>query len=146
VIGADLPAVFRFFKHPRNLEAITPSWLGFRVLDASDSEVVQGTRIRYRLRLHGIPLRWESLITEYEENVRFADTMVTGPYRSWYHRHSFRAVPRGVEMEDVVDYTLPLGPLGRVAHLVAVRGQLEAIFAYRRQQINEIFDPKGVTA
>jgi ligand-binding SRPBCC domain-containing protein len=146
LIGADLPAVFRFFKDPRNLEPITPPWLRFRVLEASDREVAQGTRICYRLRLHGIPLRWESLIAEYEENVQFADAMVAGPYRSWYHRHRFRAVPEGVQMEDVVDYALPWGPLGRLAHAVAVRRQLEAIFAYRRRRISYVFNPKEVAA
>lgn len=146
LIRADLPTVFGFFKDPRNLEALTPPWLGFRVLDASSRVVAEGTRIRYRLRLHGIPLRWESRITEYEENARFADVMVTGPYRAWYHRHLFRAVPEGVEMEDVVDYALPFGPLGRLAHAVAVRRQLAAIFAYRRQRVDELFPSKEVTA
>ena len=143
-IAADLPTVFRFFRDPRNLEAITPPWLGFRVLESSDREVARGTRIRYRLRLHGVPLRWESVIAEYEENVRFADAMVTGPYQTWYHRHLFSAVPGGVEIEDVADYALPFGFLGRLAHAVAVRRQLEAIFAYRGQRISDIFNTKEV--
>jgi hypothetical protein len=146
LIRVDLPTVFAFFKDPRNLDAITPPWLGFRVLEASDREVAEGTRIRYRLRLHGIPLQWESRIAEYHENARFADTMVSGPYRTWYHQHVFRAVPEGVEIEDVVDYDLPFGLLGRLAHGVAVRRQLVAIFAYRRQRIDEVFHTKEVVA
>jgi hypothetical protein len=145
-IRADLRTVFRFFKDPRNLESLTPPWLGFRVLEASDREVAEGTRIRYRLRLHGIPFQWESRIAEYHENARFADAMVRGPYRTWYHRHVFRAVPGGVEIEDVVDYDLPFGFLGRLAQAVAVRRQLEAIFAYRRRRIDEVFPSKEAAA
>ena len=139
VVGGDLPRVFGFFKSPHNLEAITPSWLGFRVLDASDPEVRVGTRIAYRLRLHGIPVRWESRIAEYAENERFADEQVVGPYRSWYHRHLFHAVPGGVAIEDVVEYQMLFGVLGRVAHAAFVRRQLERIFDHRARIIGEIF-------
>ena len=139
VVGGSLAGVFSFFKDPRNLEAITPPWLGFRILEASDREVRAGTRIRYRLRLHGIPLSWESRIAEYDENRMFADEQVTGPYRRWYHRHLFQAVPGGVAIEDIVDYEMPFGPMGRLAHAIAVRRQLRRIFAFREQRIAQLF-------
>lgn len=139
VVDGDLPDVFGFFKSPLNLEAITPPWLGFRVLRASDREVRKGTRITYRLRLHGIPFQWESRITEYRENVMFADEQVVGPYRSWYHRHLFSTVPGGVAIEDVVEYRMPLGPLGRIAHAALVRRQLARIFDHRARVIGARF-------
>lgn len=142
VVGGALPEVFGFFKDPRNLEAITPPWLRFRIVDMTDTVVRAGTRLRYRLALFGVPLSWESSIAEYEEGSHFADAMVAGPYRSWYHRHRFRAVPGGVEIEDVVDYALPLGPLGRIAHALVVRWQLDAIFRYRARRIRERFPVK----
>lgn len=130
-LAGDLPSVFAFFKDPRNLETITPPWLGFRIVAASDEVVRNGTRIRYRLRLFGIPMAWESRITEYVESSHFADEQVTGPYSRWYHRHRFRAVDGGVEMTDDVEYRLPFGLLGRLAHWLVVRHQLNAIFDYR---------------
>ncbi len=139
LVGGELPAVFGFFKSPHNLEAITPPWLGFRVLEASDREVRQGTRIAYRLRLHGIPVRWESRIAEYAENERFADEQVVGPYRSWYHRHLFRAAPGGVEIEDVVEYRMPFGVIGRLGHALVVRRQLARIFSHRAGVVGERF-------
>jgi ligand-binding SRPBCC domain-containing protein len=139
VVGGSLDAVFGFFKSPHNLEAITPRWLGFRVVEASDQEARLGTRIRYRLRVRGLPIRWESRIAEYAENDIFADEQVVGPYRSWYHRHQFRSLPGGVAIEDVVEYRMPLGLLGRVAHAVFVRRQLEQIFDYRARVIAERF-------
>lgn len=140
-LAGDLPTVFAFFKDPRNLETITPPWLGFRIVSASDGVVRLGTRIRYRLSLFGIPMSWESRIAEFVENSHFADEQLSGPYSRWFHRHHFRAVDGGVEMTDHVEYRLPLGPLGRLVHWLVVRHQLNAIFAYRTTRIAERFGP-----
>ena len=138
-LRGDIAHVFAFFRNPRNLEELTPPWLGFRVVSSTDDTVRAGTRIRYRLRLHGVPLKWESRITEYEENSRFADEQLSGPYSRWYHRHTFRAVEGGVLMTDVVEYQLPFGPLGRFVHWLVVRHQLRAIFDYRTKVISRRF-------
>ena len=142
VVGGTVPEVFAFFKDPHNLEAITPPWLGFRILEATDREVQAGTRIRYQLRLHGIPMSWESRIAEYAENRMFADEQVTGPYRRWYHRHLFHEAPGGVAIEDIVEYRLPFGILGRLAHVMAVRRQLRGIFDYRGRCMAQRFPPQ----
>lgn len=139
IVGGTGEEVFDFFRDPFNLEAITPPWLRFRILSASDRPVRVGTRIRYRLHLHGLPLSWESRITEYEEGVCFADEQVTGPYKRWYHRHLFSRVPEGTVIEDLVDYEMPFGPLGDLVHHLAVRGQLERIFTHRAWCIAERF-------
>lgn len=139
VVGGDLADVFGFFRSPANLEAITPAWLGFRVLRASDAEVREETRIAYRLRLHGFPIRWESRITEFHENAMFADEQITGPYRYWYHRHLFRPVPGGVAIDDEVEYQMPFGILGHAAHAMFVRRQLNRIFDYRARVISARF-------
>jgi len=143
VVSGGLSEVFAFFKDPGNLETITPPWLSFRILTASDREVREGTRLTYRLRWQVFPMTWESRITEYVADRCFADEMVRGPYRRWYHRHLFRKVPDGVEIRDEVDYSLPLGFLGRLAHALTVRRQLEGIFAYRQRRIAELFPPSG---
>ena len=139
IVDATLSEVFAFFSDPFNLAVITPPWLGFRIAESTDRTVRLGTTIRYRLRLHGVPLGWESRIAEYVEGEVFADEMLSGPYRRWYHRHTFRSVPGGVEIEDVVEYELPFGPLGRLAHALFVRRQLRAIFAYRAWRITQLF-------
>jgi len=139
IVDATLSEVFAFFSDPFNLAVITPPWLGFRITESADRTVRLGTTIRYRLRLHGVPLGWESRIAEYVEGEVFADEMLSGPYRRWYHRHTFRSVPGGVEIEDVVEYELPFGPLGRLAHALFVRRQLRAIFAYRERRISQLF-------
>jgi ligand-binding SRPBCC domain-containing protein len=141
VVRGELERVFAFFEDPRNLETITPPWLRFEVMATTHARVQLGTEIDYRLRWQVIPMRWRSRIAEYEPGVMFADEMLRGPYRRWYHRHRFRPVSLGVEMIDVVEYELPLGPLGQAAHAGLVRRQLEAIFDYRRDTVARLFAP-----
>ena len=137
-IPGEIGDVFRFFKDPHNLEAITPPWLRFRISSTSEPVVGKDTRIRYRLSLGGIPLWWESRITEFVENSHFADEQLSGPYARWYHRHRFRAVNDGVEMIDEVEYGLPFGALGRLVHWLVVRRTLQAIFDYRTMVIKTL--------
>ena len=138
-IPGDLEVVFAFFEDPRNLETITPPWLHFEVVGSTDERVRLGTEIEYRLRWQVFPMRWRSRIAAYDPGVLFADEMLLGPYRRWYHRHLFTPTPDGVEMVDIVEYELPLGPLGTLAHGAVVRRQLEAIFDFRRAAIARIF-------
>ena len=139
IVPGEMQAVFGFFKDPHNLEAITPPWLHFQVESSSTPVVRKGTEIDYRLRWQVFPMKWRSRISEYVEGELFADEMLRGPYKRWYHRHLFTTVPSGVEVRDVVRYQLPFGPLGRLAHAMTVRRQLEAIFDYRREAIAGIF-------
>jgi ligand-binding SRPBCC domain-containing protein len=130
----DLPApeAFAFFAEARNLEAITPPWLAFSVLTPGAIAMGAGTLIDYRLRLHGLPLRWRTRIAVWEPPRRFVDVQVRGPYALWEHTHTFEPLgSREVAIGDRVRYALPLGPLGRLAHALFVRRDLDRIFAYR---------------
>ena len=59
-------AVFPFFADAGNLEAITPAWLGFRIVTPRPIEMRVGALIEYRLRLHGVPVSWLTRIEEWE--------------------------------------------------------------------------------
>lgn len=136
----SLDRVFGFFQDPHNLALITPPWLRFRVRSATSPRVHLGTRIDYSIRWLGLPMRWQSLIAEYVEGERFADQMLVGPYRSWYHLHTFRDLGGQVEVGDRIEYSLPLGVLGNAAHRMLVRRQLEAIFAYRERRLIDLLE------
>jgi ligand-binding SRPBCC domain-containing protein len=128
--------VFPFFADAGNLEAITPPWLGFRIVTPRPIEMRPGALIEYRLRLHGLPLRWRTRIEEWVPSERFVDRQLSGPYRLWHHTHSFRPHPEGgTVMTDTVRYALPLGPLGSLAHALLVRRDLERIFDYRAEAV-----------
>ncbi|HEY1509204.1 MAG TPA: SRPBCC family protein [Solirubrobacteraceae bacterium] len=135
LIDASSDEVFAFYSHARNLEALTPPWLRFEVLTPEPIEMRPGTLIEYRLRLHGLRLRWVSRIEEWEPGRRFVDRQLRGPYRLWRHLHEFDARPEGTLVRDTVDYALALGPFGDLADAAFVRRDLDRIFDFRRDQI-----------
>ena len=123
--------VFPFFADARNLERITPPWLNFHVV-TSEPEMRQGALIEYRLRLHGVPIRWLTQIEEWAPGERFVDVQLRGPYALWHHTHEFEPAGDGrTLMRDTVRYALPLGPLGALAHKLLVKRDLARIFMFR---------------
>tara|TARA_Y100001960_G_C14435771_1_gene710053 strand:- start:122 stop:601 length:480 start_codon:yes stop_codon:yes gene_type:complete len=138
VIPRPRDEVFPFFADILNLERITPPWLHFKILTPTPCELTAGTIIDYRLKLSGIPFHWQTCIDRFEPNTFFADTQRRGPYRHWYHEHHFSDVEGGTLIEDRVQYQLPLGPLGSLAHILFVKRSLHKIFAFRKQTIENL--------
>lgn len=138
-IARPLAEVFAFYARVENLERITPPWLRFGLVSDPSAELHEGSLIEYRLRLHGLPLRWTSAIDLWQPGRAFVDRQVRGPYRLWHHRHEFAAIGRETVVRDYVKYALPLGALGELAHALVVRRDLERIFAFRRQAVAELF-------
>ena len=131
--------VFAFFAEARNLEALTPAFLNFRILTPLPLDMHSGTLIDYQIRLGGIPMRWRTRIETFEAPVSFVDVQLAGPYRTWRHVHEFQDAPGGTLVTDRVDYALPFGFLGALAHRLFVRRALKRIFDYRQQRLGEIF-------
>ena len=138
--------VFPFFADAANLERITPPWLGFRVLSPR-VEMREGTLIEYRLRLHGVPVRWRTRIDLWDPPHRFVDRQLSGPYRLWHHTHTFEPDGAGgTLMRDVVRYALPLGPLGALAHRLLVRRDLARIFDFRHAEVPRLLTAEPVAS
>ncbi len=139
-IPAPLESVWKFFSDPANLARITPAGLRFRIVSPAPGAMQEGSRIEYRIQWIVFRLRWVTRITRWQPPVRFEDVQEKGPYRRWAHTHSFESLgPGATRMRDRVEYDLPFGLMGALAHLLLVRRQLEAIFDYRRRAIEEIF-------
>lgn len=137
--------VFEFFSRPENLSRVTPPKLGFEILTPSPIAMKEGALIDYQIRLLGAPLRWRTLITEYDPPHRFVDQQLKGPYSFWHHTHEFTAVPEGTLVRDTVRYALPLGALGGAVAGAWVAADLEEIFRYRRKVIDSVF-PVDISA
>jgi len=127
--------VFAFFADAYRLEEITPPWLHFHVQTPQPVPMYPGSLIDYRLRLHGIPIRWRTEISEWEPPYRFVDRQLRGPYRLWRHLHTFEVVNGGTLVRDRVDYSVPGGAL---VHRLFVRPDLNRIFQYRRQKLEQL--------
>jgi ligand-binding SRPBCC domain-containing protein len=126
--------VFAFFADAANLELITPPELRFRILTPRPIPMQEGAMIDYRLRLFGVPLRWQARIADWRPPLGFVDVQLHGPYRAWRHTHRFHDDGKATIVEDVVRYRLPFGPFGDVFHPL-VRLQLERIFRFRQSAV-----------
>jgi len=128
---------FEFFADPRNLEAITPPWLRFRIVSAP-ARLERESLLTYRLRLFGFPIRWHTRIAEWLPPHAFTDVQLKGPYRLWEHTHRLTPVGEGTEIHDHVRYRLPLEPISSLVSSVTVERWLDAIFDYRAEQIDRL--------
>ncbi len=139
-VKTDLATCWNFFSSPKNLQVITPDYMNFNVLTEVPEKMYEGLMIAYKVSpLMKIPLNWVTEIKYVHDMEFFVDEQRTGPYKMWHHEHHFKAVEGGVEMTDIVSYELPLGFLGKIAHAIFVKKQLEGIFEYRFKRVDELF-------
>ena len=137
-VPQPLPVVFEFFSRADNLERITPPWMGFRILTPGPTDMKGGASIAYALRVRGIPLRWLTEVERWNPPFDFVDVQVKGPYKLWRHTHRFSEFEGGTSIVDVVDYALPFGVLGRLAHRIQVARDLSHIFDFRAQRVQAL--------
>lgn len=141
IVPADLDRTWAFYSDPANLRRITPSSLGFE-MHSSSEPTHEGQLIEYTVRpIAGLPLRWLTRIEGVDAPHTFTDVQLRGPYRRWVHTHTFTPVDGGTRVDDRIEYELPLGPLGSIAHRLAIRSQLASIFAFRDAVTRAIFEP-----
>lgn len=136
----SLEKAWNFFSNPANLKLITPTYMGFDIIAGGDRKMFAGQIIQYIVTpVGGIKTKWVTEITHVNEPEYFVDEQRFGPYALWHHKHFFREIEGGVEMEDVIDYKLPVGILGQMVHPLIVRPKLEEIFTFRRNKLQELF-------
>jgi len=134
--------VFEFFSNPGNLDRLTPAWLNFAILTPATSQIKQGTLLDYRLRIRGMPIRWQSAIAVWEPPYRFVDRQTKGPYSLWIHEHTFDERDNGTLVGDNVEYAVPGG---RIVQKLLVAPDIERIFDYRHKMLEELFNPAKLT-
>lgn len=137
-LPVSVQEAFAVFENPSNLGRVTPAWLHFRITSPEPIHIRAGVEIRYQIAWLGIPMKWRTIITEYEPPFYFVDEQAKGPYRLWRHHHSLWPTEEGTVIRDRVEYALPFGWLGRLAHWLLVRRQLYRIFAYRQTAMEEL--------
>ncbi len=146
ILPISLSEAWEFFSSPKNLSRITPDYMDFRILSELPPKVYAGQIIQYTVKpLPLLRMRWVTEITQVSEPHYFIDEQRFGPYAFWHHQHHFEATEGGTKVTDLVHYGLPLGVLGRIAHSMFVKRQLNAIFDYREAVLNDMFQPRPKT-
>ena len=131
---------WEFLSNPKNLKIITPDYMSFNIVSPIDRPLYTGQIIQYIVTpLLGIKTKWVSEITHIEDKKYFVDEQMYGPYSLWHHKHFIKEIEGGFEMEDIIDYKVPLGILGQIMHPILVKPKLEEIFSYRQKKLIELF-------
>lgn len=135
-----MDTAWNFLSDPANLKTITPDHMGFHILSGADRPMFAGQIIQYKVSpFPGFTTKWVTEITHVKKGHYFVDEQRFGPYALWHHKHFIKKIDEGVEMEDIIDYKIPLGILGQLAHPLLVKKQLLEIFKYREEKLKELF-------
>lgn len=136
----SIEEAWEFLSNPENLKIITPDYMSFDMISKDKKPLYAGQVLQYIVTpLLGIKTKWVSEITHVEHQKYFVDVQLFGPYSLWHHKHFINKIEGGVEMEDIIDYKVPFGILGQLAHPFLVKPKLEEIFNYRQQKLTELF-------
>jgi ligand-binding SRPBCC domain-containing protein len=131
---------WEFLSNPENLKNITPSYMGFEIISGANKSMFAGQIIQYNVTpVFGVKTVWVTEITHVVENKYFVDEQRFGPYALWHHKHFIKQIEDGVEMEDIIDYKLPFGFIGKLMHPLIVKPKLEEIFNYRKKALSALF-------
>ena len=135
-VHAPRDVVFEFFANAENLNQLTPATLNFRITSPLPIEMRKGALIDYALKVHGMPLRWQSEITVWDPPYKFVDEQRRGPYKFWRHEHSFEEAGNSTRVLDRVEYKTWCHP---IVHPLFVAADLRKIFTFRTEQLALIF-------
>jgi ligand-binding SRPBCC domain-containing protein len=136
----SLEKAWEFLSSPKNLKTITPDYMSFNILSGAEKPMFAGQIIQYIVTpILGIKTKWVTEITHVKEGEYFVDEQRFGPYALWHHKHFIKEIDGGVEMEDIIDYKVPMGILGQIVHPILVKPKLEEIFAYRQKKLIAFF-------
>jgi ligand-binding SRPBCC domain-containing protein len=136
----SIEEAWNFLSDPRNLKTITPDYMGFIIKSGADRPMYAGQIIQYIVTpILGIKTKWVTEITHVIDKQYFVDEQRFGPYALWHHKHFIKEIPGGVEMEDIIDYKVPMGIIGQMIHPFLVKPKLDEIFNYRHTKLIELF-------
>lgn len=139
-IPVSIVEAWDFFSKPENLNEITPPDLEFRITSGKPAPMHEGQIVTYKIRV--APMIWNRWVTEIKavtDGKQFIDEQRSGPYKFWHHLHQFESTENGTLLKDQVNYSLPFGILGDIAHAVYVKNKLQKIFNFRKEILSEKF-------
>ncbi len=132
-LPVPVESAFAYHARPGALQRLIPPWESIEIAD-SDNSIAVGSQVTLRTRVLGIPFQAIAEHTQCDAPHLFADTLLSGPFKSWNHRHEFAATSDSVsQLTDSITYQLPGGSLGKVFAAPFVRLKLQAMFAYRHR-------------
>jgi ligand-binding SRPBCC domain-containing protein len=130
--------LFQFLTKPANIISVSPEMPSL-IFHSPGLLLGKGQTINFDLSYGLFKLSWISKITKFEPYSFIEDTQVDGPFKKWIHRHRFQEQGKKTIIEDEIDYTIGLGPLGKVMDSLIIRYQIEAFFKNRLKKTTAKF-------
>jgi ligand-binding SRPBCC domain-containing protein len=103
-----------------------------------------GDSVTWRARHFGLVFRMTSAITEYQPPERFVDEQQNGPFRRWWHEHTFTTLANGqTQMIDVVQFQSPFGLLGYIADRVVLSRYMPHLLRQRNAWLKSTLEERA---
>jgi ligand-binding SRPBCC domain-containing protein len=132
--------VERLFDLARSVDVHVDSQSGSgerAVAGVTSGLIGAGQEVTWRARHFGLPLTMTSRITHLDFPHSFTDEQVKGPFKAFRHVHDFAATATGSIMVDRVEFTAPLGVLGRAVERLFLARYLEGLILRRGRFLAE---------
>ncbi|MFZ1700121.1 MAG: SRPBCC family protein [Pyrinomonadaceae bacterium] len=144
IIRASRERVFAFHELPDVFERLIPPWESVTVIEMADISIV-GSRAILDTKIFGLfTSRWVAEHTAYEPPHLFEDIQVSGPFKSWRHRHVVEPHDDGAILRDEIDYEPPFAIFGSLAAPFVIVPKLEKMFDHRHEVTREWCENDGV--
>ncbi|MGI9240804.1 MAG: TIGR01777 family oxidoreductase [Verrucomicrobiales bacterium] len=132
LVDASADALGVWHHSPGAFRRLVPPWVRYKIIE-EPAALKNGVRSIVKTRL--APLVWSKWVAELKEVTPggdFSDVQLKGPFAHWYHQHRF--IAQGSEksqLNDAIEYRLPLGRVGKFFGGWHVERQLAQLFRYR---------------
>jgi ligand-binding SRPBCC domain-containing protein len=94
-----------------------------------------GDCVTWEAHHFGVPFRMTVMVTEYARPWRFVDEQQRGPFRDWWHEHTFEERDGLVLMTDRVRFSSPLWVLGRAVDRLVLTGYMTRLLRTRNASL-----------
>lgn len=99
-----------------------------------------GEEVTWQARHFGVTFEMTSRITGYDRPHMFVDEQVDGPFKTWWHQHTFSSEAKGTLMIDTIRYRPPMGVFGSIVDGLILRRYMTGLIAARNQFIKETLE------
>jgi uncharacterized protein len=148
-VPASLESVWKFHEDPKALIDLTPPPIGVKLLHI-DKPLRAGANLHFRLGVGPIGTVWHAIydeFTPYEPGLSqcgFVDRAISGPFHSWTHSHTFKAVNEySSTVTDDAHFELMAGPIGALISWIIGWPAVAFLFLFRRIKTRQLLKGKA---
>jgi ligand-binding SRPBCC domain-containing protein len=141
IVNTTIEELWAFISNPNNLEVLTPKKFGGkRIGDVTVDKIQEGLESTYKVKLLPfVSMKWVAKYSDIKRFVKFTDTQISGPFKSWQHKHSIISHRGNVIMLDEITFEPPIPIIGKFIYKNFILKRLHQLFNYRDQKLDTIF-------